>query len=82
MGKENSMNDFGNLCSEVSPGDFEKLCLELLQNLDGFIEYIVMGVKMKAVVECKRHRNPIKREVVLVVHNKMISIGANKGIYR
>jgi len=30
--------------------------------------------------ECKKHANPIKRETVQILHSRMLSVGAQKGI--
>lgn len=32
------------------------------------------------LVECKKHKNPIKRELVQALHQKQLSLGANKAI--
>lgn len=38
------------------------------------------GAEIKVLVECKRHKNPIKRDVVMVLKQKMEEIGAHKGM--
>ncbi len=38
------------------------------------------GALHKVVVECKRHSNPIKRELVQVLNEKKRSVGANKAM--
>ena len=32
------------------------------------------------LVECKRHRDPIKRDIVQVLHSRIQEVGAHKGI--
>jgi hypothetical protein len=39
-----------------------------------------LGLEFLAVVEAKRHANPIKRELVQVLHSKAQSIGAHKAV--
>lgn len=48
--------------------------------LDGYIEFEVMGVLYKTIVECKHYKNPISREVVQKVYDNIRAIGAQKGI--
>lgn len=31
------------------------------------------------LVECKYHKNPVKREMILALHSKVVSVGAQKG---
>jgi restriction system protein len=38
------------------------------------------GASFLLVVECKKHKNPIKREVVQVLHAKQQSLGAQKAM--
>ena len=40
----------------------------------------VGGADFVVLIECKKHKNPIKREVVQVLHDKIRSVGAHKGI--
>ncbi|MFS0838092.1 restriction endonuclease [Paenibacillus sp. 1P03SA] len=49
--------------------------------LDGLIEFEVLGVKYKTVVECKKYKNKIKRSQIQILHDTIRSIGANKGIF-
>ncbi|WP_081613226.1 restriction endonuclease [Xanthomonas sp. SHU 199] len=60
---------------------------ELLCGTDGDYEIDVVvrfkalgGVQFKTLVECKKHKNPIKRELVQALHQKQQSLGANKAI--
>ena len=48
--------------------------------LDGYIEFEVMGVLYKTIVECKHYKYPISREIVQKVYDNLRAIGAQKGI--
>ena len=48
--------------------------------LDGYIEFEVMGVMYKTIVECKRYKYPISREIVQKVYDNLRAVGAQKGI--
>lgn len=48
--------------------------------IDIDITYDALGVEFRILVECKKHSNNIKREVLQVLHQKIQSIGAHKGI--
>lgn len=48
--------------------------------LDGYIEFEVMGVTYKTIVECKHWKNSIGRDVIQKVYSNLCSIGAQKGI--
>lgn len=48
--------------------------------IDGYIEFSMMGVTYKTLVECKHYKSPINREKVQVLYSKIQSIGAHKGI--
>jgi len=39
-----------------------------------------LGVNFTVLVECKRHSSPIKREAVQILHSRLQSLGAHKGI--
>jgi len=48
--------------------------------IDGYIEFSLMGVTYKTLVECKHYKTAINREKVQILHSKISSIGAHKGI--
>ena len=48
--------------------------------IDGKIQFDVMGVRYVTLVECKHYKSPITREKVQVLYDKIRAIGANKGI--
>lgn len=56
---------------EVSDGDYQ---------IDGYIEFKVMGVVYKTLVECKHYKSRIEREKVQVLYDKLRACGAQKGI--
>ena len=49
-------------------------------NFDVTVRYRFAGMAFLVVVEAKLHRNPIKRELVQVLHQKIRSVGAHKGV--
>lgn len=48
--------------------------------IDIDITYEAFGVDFRVLVECKKHSNSIKREVLQILQQKIQSIGAHKGI--
>lgn len=104
--KESVTNYFNEMIADITPVEFEKLCLQLLsetsdfsslQNvqiehskicqafdgtyqIDGYLEYQVLGVKIKVLIECKMYKKKIERKVVAELFSKIQSLGANKGI--
>lgn len=66
---------------------FSAVHREVLSGADGEYEIDVVvrfkalgGVQFKTLVECKKHKNPIKRELVQALHQKQQSLGANKAM--
>ena len=51
-----------------------------IYEIDIDIIYDALGVEFRVLVECKRHSDNIKREVLQVLLQKLQSIGAHKGI--
>jgi hypothetical protein len=49
-------------------------------NIDATVRFEFGGLAFLVLVEAKRHKNPIKRELVAVLHQKMQSVGAQKAI--
>lgn len=67
--------------------NFEVLHREVIDGQDGAYEIDVSirfralaGAAFLVLAECKKHKNPIKREVVQVLQAKVRSAGAQKGI--
>ncbi len=65
---------------------FEIQRLETLPGSDGEYEIDVtarfeaLGVNFLVLVECKHHKNAIKREVVQILFDRLRAVGGNKGI--
>jgi len=38
------------------------------------------GAEFTVLIECKKHRHPVEREMVQVLHDKIRSLGAHKGL--
>jgi hypothetical protein len=49
-------------------------------DFDATVRYRFAGMSFLVLAEAKLHKNPIKRELVQVLHQKMQSVGAQKGI--
>lgn len=50
-------------------------------SIDGWAEFEIFGgTKVCVLIECKRHRRPVNRDVILGVHAKAQAIGAQKSI--
>lgn len=49
-------------------------------DFDATLRYRWAGMEFLVLVEAKRHTNPIKRELVQVLHSKVQSVGAQKGV--
>jgi restriction system protein len=41
---------------------------------------VLGGAEIEVLVECKRHKNPIKRDVVMLLNQKLQETGSHKGI--
>jgi restriction system protein len=69
----------------IGLADFKVQRLEKIHATDGIYE-IDVTARFKALgdmlvlIECKHHKNPIKREVVQVLYDKLRAIGAQKGM--
>ena len=48
--------------------------------IDIDITYEALGVEIHVLVECKKYSSNIKREIVQILHQKIQSVGAHKGI--
>ena len=48
--------------------------------IDGMVQFEVMGIRYVTLVECKHYKNAITREKVQVLYDKIRAIGANKGV--
>lgn len=86
--------EFERRCTEILAGyaEEERLCdftithNKIISTHDGdyqidiYAEFVAIGVKFKVLCECKRYKNNISREKVSVLHDKLESVGAHKGI--
>lgn len=48
--------------------------------IDGKIQFDVMGVRYVTLVGCKHYKSSITREKVQILYDKIRAIGANKGV--
>lgn len=48
--------------------------------IDILLTFESFGVDFKVLVECKRHKDAVKREIVQILKDRVISLGAQKGI--
>lgn len=48
--------------------------------IDGKIQFDVMGIRYVTLVECKHYKNSITREKVQILYDRIRAIGANKGV--
>lgn len=66
--------------------EFKVQRLEILPGVDGDYEIDVtarfeaLGGNFLVLVECKHHKNPIKREVVQILFGRVCAVGAQKGM--
>jgi len=51
-----------------------------LYEIDIFAWFIALGVEFRVLVECKHQSEPVKREVVQVLNDRLRSVGAQKGL--
>jgi restriction system protein len=70
----------------ISLSEFEVRRLEKISAADGIYEIDVtarfeaLGVSFLVLIECKHHKNPIKRDVVQVLKDRLRAVGAQKGM--
>lgn len=48
--------------------------------LDALARFEALGAEFLVIVECKHHKNPVKRELVQVLRDRVRSLSAHKGI--
>lgn len=67
--------------------DFNVTRNEKIKGSDGEYEIdvvarfrILEGAGITVLIECKHHKNAIKRELVQALHSKLLSVGAHKGM--
>jgi hypothetical protein len=49
-------------------------------DFDGTVRFTAMGAAYLTLVEVKLHRNPIKRDLVMILNQKKQSVGAHKAV--
>lgn len=50
-------------------------------NIDILVSFEIFGgAEIKILAECKRHKDPIKRDFIMILEAKLRDIGAHKGI--
>lgn len=72
--EEDELKDFSITHNEVisaTDGDYQ---------IDIYAEFTAMGAKFKVLCECKQYKSAVSREKVAVLHQKLQSVGAQKGI--
>lgn len=89
-----SPTEFEKYCLDILSGfaeeeklkDFEITHNKIIKVHDGsyqidvYAEFTALGTNVKVLCECKRYRQSISREKVAALHQKLESIGAQKGI--
>lgn len=48
--------------------------------IDVYAEFEALNIDIKVLVECKKHKNRIKRETVQILYDKLRATGSHKGI--
>lgn len=48
--------------------------------IDLMAEFMALSVSFKVIIECKRYTRPVEREKIVVLADKIRSLGAHKGI--
>lgn len=71
---EEKLKDFSIHHNVVIPSD------DGTYQLDIYATFVALGVQFKVIAECKRYTNPVNREKVVVLADKVKSLGAHKGI--
>lgn len=48
--------------------------------IDIYAVFMALGVEFKILCECKQYTSPVNREKVVLLHDKLRSLGAHKGV--
>lgn len=89
-----SSTEFEKYCYEILKGYAEEQKLQNFKiehskkikafdgeyEIDVFASFEALGTRIQVLCECKRYKNPVNREKVVVLHKKLDSLGAQKGI--
>ena len=74
MQKKNDLKTFSiehNKKIKVSDGKYQ---------IDIYASFIALECEIKILCECKRYKKPVNRDKVVILHKKLDSLGAHKGI--
>jgi Holliday junction resolvase-like predicted endonuclease len=72
--------------SGINLSEFRTRHRESLSGTDGDYEidivarFVALKTSFVVLVECKHHKNSIKREIVQILHDRLISTGSQKGM--
>ena len=47
--------------------------------IDVTVRFSALEMEFLVLIECKYHKNPVKREMIQALHSKILSVGASKG---
>ena len=70
----------------IGLSEFEVKRLEVISGSDGDYEiditarFEALGASFLVLIECKHHKNPIKRDVVQILYDKLRAVGGHKGM--
>lgn len=48
--------------------------------IDVVARFVALGVRFVVLIECKKQKRPVEREVVQVLHDRVRAVGAHKGM--
>lgn len=48
--------------------------------IDVYVTFEALGADFKVLIECKHHKRPVERQLVQVLHDRLASVGAHKGM--
>jgi len=70
-----SLRDFSSTHRELISGDSGEYEIDIVARFEVF-----GGAEIVVLIECKRYKNPVKRDVVMFLEAKLRDTGAHKGI--
>jgi hypothetical protein len=88
-GRGSSLRPFLPPLFESAAGEAQRLRVDVRPSVvgtdgtyefDATVRHEVAGMEFLTIVEAKQHKNPIKRELVQVLRDKVQSVGAQKGV--
>jgi len=69
------LKSFSVIHSHILEGDSGEYEIDVMAEFEVFA-----GALIKVLVECKRYKNPVKRDVIMVLESKIRDTGAHKGM--